>query len=116
MGVPAAVVDHVPMPMDQLVAQKKIEHYIFSFLLSSGARSGSTMVLGGTDPQFYTGDFSDVKITAAHKRLPYWLVSASDIKVGGKSSGSCNRFTGCEMVVDTGTSVSLPAPLRRWAP
>lgn len=105
MGVPGAAIDHVPMPMDQLVAQKKVEHNIFSFYLSSGGRSGSTLVLGGTDQQFYTGEFSYVPLSLAHKLLPYWLISASDIKIAGKSSGSCNWLTGCPMVVDTGTSV-----------
>jgi len=105
MGVPSAAVDKVPMPMDQLVAQKKIEHNIFSFFLASGGRSGSTLVLGGTDPQFYTGNISYISLATAHRLLPYWLISASDIKVGGESSGSCSWLIGCEMVVDTGTSL-----------
>merc|ERR1712216_649228 len=50
------------------------------------------------------------KLSLAARLLPYWLISASDIKVGGKSSGSCNFLTGCEMVVDTGTSVLAGPP------
>jgi len=110
MGVPAAAVDKVPMPMDMLVQQKKVEHNIFAFYLSSGGRSGSTLSLGGTDPAFYTGDFSYVPLAKAGKLLPYWLVSASDIKVGGESAGTCNWLVGCEMVVDTGTSVLAGPP------
>jgi len=103
-GPAKAAVDQVPMPMDQLVSQGVIEHNVFSFYLASGTNS-STLVLGGTDPKFYTGDFSFVKVNFAAALLPYWLVSASDIKVGGSSIGACAPFIGCEMVVDTGTSI-----------
>jgi cathepsin D len=97
-GPAKAAVDQVPMPMDQLVAQGVIQHNVFSFYLASGTNS-STMVLGGTDPKFYTGDFSFVKVNFAAALLPYWLVSASDIKVGGKSIGACNTpFIGTALV------------------
>merc|ERR1712196_722120 len=105
MGPAKAAVDQVPMPMDQLVAQGKIEHNIFSFYLASNESAGSTLVLGGTDDQFHSGDFTYVSVAKAAFILPYWLVSASDIKVGGESTKSCNWLTGCYMVVDTGTSV-----------
>lgn len=110
MGVPGAAVDKVPMPMDQLVAQKKVEHNVFAFYLSSGGSAGSTLTLGGTDPSFHVEDFSYVPLALAGKLLPYWLVSAADIKVAGQSTGACNRFTGCYMVVDTGTSLIATPP------
>lgn len=105
MGVPKAAVDKTPMPMDMLVQQKKIEKNQFAFFLSSGGRSGSTLTLGGTDSSFYTGDFHYVPVAKAASLLPYWLVSAKDIKVGGESVSVCSSWMGCEMVVDTGTSV-----------
>mmetsp|Transcript_5346 Transcript_5346/g.14870 ORF Transcript_5346/g.14870 Transcript_5346/m.14870 type:complete len:396 (-) Transcript_5346:51-1238(-) len=111
MGVPGAAVDKVPLAMAQLVAQKKVEHNVFSFYLASNGQRGSTLVLGGTDAQFHTGDFSYVALSAAHKLLPYWLISATDIKVGDKSSGACPIIVGCQMVVDTGTSV-LAGPIK----
>jgi len=105
LGPAKAAVDQVPMPMAQLVAQGKIQHNIFSAFLSSNSSTGSTLVLGGTDDQFYTGDFTYVSVAKAASILPYWLVSASDVKVGGSSIGACNWLTGCYMVVDTGTSI-----------
>lgn len=110
MGPPAAAIDHVPMPMDQMVAQKLIEHNVFSFYLSSNETTGSTLVLGGVDSQYYSGDFTYIKTAIAAKLLPYWLISASDIKVGGVSTKACNWLTGCYMVVDTGTSVLAGPP------
>merc|ERR1711953_1574246 len=85
MGPAKAAIDHVAMPMDQLVKQGKIQHNIFAFYLSSGGKAGSTLTLGGTDRYFYTGDFSYVPVAKAAALLPYWLVSASAIKVGGAS-------------------------------
>jgi len=105
MGPPKAAVDHVPMPMAQLVAQGKVQHNIFSFYLASNSSAGSTLVLGGTDSKYYKGDFSYIPVAKAAALLPYWLVSASDIKVGGESIKACNFLLGCYMVVDTGTSV-----------
>merc|ERR1712232_1136709 len=87
------------------VAQGKIEHNVFAFYLSSGGKEGSVLTLGGTDSSLHTGDFTYVPVAMAAKLLPYWLVSASDIKVGGTSASLCNRWLGCYMVVDTGTSV-----------
>merc|ERR1711879_646650 len=91
--------------MDQLVAQKKVQHNIFAFYLSSGGKAGSMLTIGGTDPAYYTGDFSYVSLSRASAMLPYWLISASDIKVDGASAKACSGLIGCQMVVDTGTSV-----------
>jgi len=96
--------------MAQLVAQKKIQHNVFAFYLASAGKTGSTLTLGGTDSRFYTGDFKYTKVAKAASILPYWLISASDIKVGGKSSHSCNWLVGCESVVDTGTSILAGPP------
>jgi len=110
LGPAAAAIDKVPMPMQMLVEQGKIEKNIFSMYLASGQEKGSTLVLGGTDTSFYTGDFTYVPVSKAAKILPYWLVSASDIKVGGHSIKQCNWLTGCYMVVDSGTSVIAGPP------
>jgi len=110
MGPAKAAVDKVPMPMDMLVAQKKIDHNIFAFYLATGEKGGSTLTLGGTDSSLHTGDFVYQPLAAAAKMLPYWLISASDIKVDGKSTSACGAFLGCESVVDTGTSVIAGPP------
>mmetsp|Transcript_103147 Transcript_103147/g.183291 ORF Transcript_103147/g.183291 Transcript_103147/m.183291 type:complete len:392 (-) Transcript_103147:114-1289(-) len=111
MGVPGAAVDKVPMPMDMLVKQGKIQNNVFAFYLASGGKSGSTLTLGGTDPKYQDGDFSYVKLSVEGKLLPYWLIKGTDIKIGGVSTGACGRgIIGCPMVVDTGTSVLAGPP------
>jgi hypothetical protein len=109
LGPAKAAADKVPMPMQLLKDQGKIEKNVFAFYLASGGKKGSTLSLGGPDPQFYTGDINYVPVARAASLLPYWLVSAKDIKVGSTSLG-CNFLTGCEMVVDTGTSVITGPP------
>lgn len=110
MGPPKAAVDQVAMPMDQLKKQGKIEKNIFAFYLASGGKAGSTLTLGGTDSSFYTGDFTYAPVSKAASVLPYWLISAKAMNVGGQSAVSCNALLGCYMVVDTGTSVIAGPP------
>jgi len=110
-GPAAAAADKVPTPMDELVKQGVIEKNAFSFYLSNDpTNNASALVLGGTDPKYYTGEFTYIPVSKAAKVLPYWLIGASDISVGGQSIGACG-FTGCQMVVDTGTSL-LAGPVK----
>lgn len=110
MGPAKAAVDKVPMPMDQLVAQGVIQHNVFSFFLASNSSKGSVLVLGGTDQLYYTGSITYIPVSKAAILLPYWLISASDVKVAGKSIGACNPLLGCDFVVDTGTSLIAGPP------
>jgi len=108
LGRSALAVDHAPLPMDQLVAQKKVEHSAFSIYLSSAGRAGSTLVLGGTDPQFHTGEFTYAELGPAGDLFPYWAVTATDLKLGGTSTAMC--FLGCQVVVDASASVLAGPP------
>jgi cathepsin D len=110
MGPAKAAVDKVPMPMDQLVAQGKIQHNVFSFFLQSGGKMGSVLTLGGTGSKYYTGDFTYISTSKTAAVLPYWLISASDIKIGGVSTKACGWLLGCQSVVDTGTSILAGPP------
>jgi len=110
MGVPGQAQDNVPMPMDQLVAQGKLEKNQFAFYLASGGKAGSQLTLGGVDTALYTGDFTYVPISPKAVEIPYWLIEASDIKIGGKTTGSCGASAGCLMVPDTGTSIIAGPP------
>merc|ERR1711870_59184 len=83
MGPAKAAVDQVAMPMAQLVKQGKIDKNIFAFYLSSGGKVGSTLTFGGTDSSFHTGDFAYFPVSMAAALLPYWLISAKAVKVGG---------------------------------
>merc|ERR1719240_513707 len=94
-----------PSPMQMLADHKKIEHNIFATYLSSGDKSGSMLTLGGPDPSYYTGEIAYSPVVR-HSELEemigggHWVISASDIKIGGNSTGMT-----ADMVVDTGTSL-----------
>lgn len=114
LGPPKAAVDGVPMPMQLLKDQGKIKNNAFAFYLASKGKPGSTLSLGGPDPQFYTGDFTYVPVAFTAKLLPYWMVKGN-VKVGSKDM-QCTPFIGCQMVVDTGTSIIAGPPnaIKAW--
>lgn len=94
-----------PSPMQMLKDHGKIEHNVFATYLSSGGKSGSMLSLGGPDSSYYVGEITYAPIahdSKLHKMIGggHWVISASDIKIGGNSTGIAP-----DMVVDTGTSL-----------
>lgn len=100
----AKSVDYGNVPMDMLQKQGKISDNVFSFYLTTGAAPGSTLILGGTDGSFYTGDIFYVPLNYRIELPQFWLVKGSDVKVANKSVRACPWLTGCNMVVDSGTN------------
>merc|ERR1712187_987803 len=104
MGWDDISVDHVETPLRALVNSGKLPEPVFAFYLGSGGAKGE-LVLGGVDPDHYTGDFSYVPvIDTAPGKVGYWTLAMDDAKVGGKSITSVRKA-----IVDSGTSL-LAAP------
>jgi hypothetical protein len=102
MAWQAISVDHIPTVFEDAVAQNLVSPS-FSFFLSAAPNSqGSTLVLGGIDPQFNTTPFSYVTLTSE----TYWLIPMQSISVGTKNYSRSNM----NAVVDTGTS-AIVGPL-----
>ncbi|KAM8824068.1 napsin-A [Synchiropus picturatus] len=100
MGYPSIAVDNVTPVFDSAMAAKLLPQNVFSFYISRdpAAAVGGELMLGGTDPQYYTGALHYVNVT----RKAYWQVQMDGVEVGAQLS-LCKA--GCQAIVDTGTSL-----------
>jgi cathepsin D len=93
-------VDGLKTVFDLTVDQKVVDTPSFSFFLTDKAGSaGSSLVLGGTNQKYYTGDFTYHKLKSEN----YWLIEVDSQMFGDKQMGP-TTFNG---IVDTGTSLMV---------
>ncbi|CAL8243575.1 unnamed protein product [Lota lota] len=100
MAYPCISVDGVVPVFDTIMNQKKVDQNVFSFYLNRNpdTEPGGELLLGGTDPKYYTGDFNYVNVS----RQAFWQIHMDGMGVGSQLS-LCKG--GCEVIVDTGTSL-----------
>ncbi|XP_063594209.1 lysosomal aspartic protease-like [Penaeus indicus] len=100
MGFTEISVMGIPTVFDTMVAQNAVDEPVFSFYLNHDMNDefGGELILGGSDPNHYEGEFHYVPVS----RVGYWQLTAEAIKVGGVAKDFCNP---CETIVDTGTSL-----------
>jgi len=104
MGWDDISVDHVTTPLRALVESGKLAEKVFAFYLGHGGAKGE-LVLGGVNPDHYSGDFSYVPVMdTVPGKVGYWALAMDDIQIGGESVTSCRKA-----IVDSGTSL-LAAP------
>jgi len=99
MGYPTIAVDKVTPVFNNIFAQKLVPENKFSFYLNRdpAAKTGGEMILGGSDPAHYEGNFTYVPVT----KQGYWQFKMDGIEIGGSSF--CQG--GCQAIADTGTSL-----------
>jgi hypothetical protein len=91
-------VNHVPTPFDNLVAQGAVQNGEFSFFLGNSNEEAGELLLGGVDPNYYTGDFTYVPLLSA----TYWEITLDNFEVAGESYVNSNEH---KAIVDSGTSI-----------
>ncbi|KAM7372289.1 hypothetical protein PAMP_009468 [Pampus punctatissimus] len=102
MAYPSISVAKVTPVFDTAMAAKLLPQNIFSFYISRDPKAavGGELMLGGTDPQYYTGDLHYVNVT----RKAYWQIKMDGAQVG-KQLTLCKA--GCQAIIDTGTSLII---------
>ncbi|XP_060031732.1 pregnancy-associated glycoprotein-like, partial [Erinaceus europaeus] len=83
---------------DTLWQQDLISENVFAFYLSRGMKEGSTVMFGGVDHSYYTGELHWIPVT----RRQFWQISMDSVSMNGKVV-ACHG--GCQAMLDTGTSL-----------
>jgi phytepsin len=93
-------VDHVTPVWYNLVSQNLVTSPVFAFWLNRDPNApdgqGGELVLGGTDPNHYTGTFTYAKLT----NETYW-----EFQIDSLGVGTTTYCTQCRAVADSGTSL-----------
>ncbi|KAM9751152.1 renin [Menidia menidia] len=99
MGYPNVAIDGITPVFDRIMSQHVLKEQVFSVYYSRDPKHspGGELVLGGTDPNYYTGNFNYVET----REMGKWEVTMKGVSVGSEMLFCAG---GCTAVIDTGSS------------
>ncbi|XP_078110120.1 renin [Sander vitreus] len=99
MGYPNVAIDGITPVFDRIMSQHVLKEEVFSVYYSRDPKHspGGELVLGGTDPNYYTGNFNYMDTRETGK----WEVTMKGVCVGMEMMFCAE---GCTAVIDTGSS------------
>ncbi|XP_009904497.2 pepsin B-like [Dryobates pubescens] len=99
MAYPGVGISGYNTLLQNLLQQSHLQEPIFSFYYSRNPTYsyGGEVILGGTDPQLYSGEI----LWAPVVQELYWKISIEEFSIGSSATGWCSQ--GCHGIVDTGT-------------
>jgi hypothetical protein len=98
LGWPILSVNHVQPAFFSLIEQGQLESGEFAFFLGNADAEAGELVIGGTDPNHYTGSFNYVPL----KAQTYWEITLDAFNVGTTNYVPTG---GQNAIVDSGTSL-----------
>jgi hypothetical protein len=98
LAFPVLSVNHVPTVFENMITQKLVAEGLFSFYLGKEDGAKGELLMGGVDPNYFSGDITYAPLKAA----TYW-----EINLDGFQFGSTNFIPsgGQNSIVDSGTSI-----------
>ncbi|XP_053883872.1 renin [Malaclemys terrapin pileata] len=99
MGYPSQAIDGITPVFDRILSQQILKEDVFSVYYSRNSllKPGGEIILGGSDPAYYTGNFHYLNIN----KNGYWQISMKGVSVGAETL-FCKE--GCSVAIDTGAS------------
>ncbi|XP_067863737.1 renin isoform X2 [Heptranchias perlo] len=99
MGFRTISIDGIKPVFERILDQHVLNEDVFSVYYNrdSNGTPGGEVILGGSDPSYYTGEFHYLSLS----KKGYWQIEVKGISVSGELL-FCSK--GCAAIVDTGSS------------